>query len=112
MSSCFNPTPPLTLSVVDESHGLRTAESNPNFPSDRIRLLYDLLTASKVQHGLGITPGEGEWVRVKSIAALHDNERDKAWVERWAVADWKTGLLQGLSREDETALSRDVSGVG
>ena len=92
---------------MDESHGLRTAESNPNFPSDRIRLLYDLLTASKLQHGLGITPGEGDWARVKSIAALHDDERDKAWVERWAVADWKTGLLQGLSREDEAALSRD-----
>lgn len=32
-----------------------------------------------------------------------------AWVERWTVADWKTGLLNGLTEQDEVALGRDVS---
>jgi hypothetical protein len=58
-----------------------------------------------LQQGLGITPGHGEWKRVKSIMALHDDEADKRWVERWTGEHWKIGLLSGLSGE----ISVDVS---
>lgn len=77
-------------------------------PATRLRLLYQLLTAPTIQHGLGITPAEGQWKRVKSIVALHDDARDNAWVERWTVGgDWKIGLLRGLSQDDEDMLGRD-----
>lgn len=79
-------------------------------PATRIRLLYDLLTAPGVQDGLGITPGEGDWTRVKSIMALHDEAADNKWVERWSVGgDWQIGLLRGLDAKDEDLLSRNVS---
>lgn len=79
-------------------------------PATRLRVLYDLLTAPPIQNGLGITPGEGQWGRVKSIAALHDETADNAWVERWSVGgDWQVGLLRGLNAKDEDDLSRNVS---
>lgn len=79
-------------------------------PATRIRLLYDLLTAPGVQDGLGITPGEGDWSRVKSIMALHDDHADKEWIQRWSVGgDWQIGLLRGLDAKDEDDLSRHVS---
>ena len=37
--------------------------------------------------------------------ALHDDEADKRWVERWTGGDWKIGLLTGLSGQ----ISIDVS---
>ena len=71
--------------------------------------MYDLLTAPPLQDGLGITPGEGRWSRVKSITALHDEEADKMWVERWTKKDWKVGLLAGLDQNDSTNLGAHVS---
>lgn len=73
-------------------------------------MLHDFLVTPPLQHGLGITPGEAPWERVKSIVALHDDARDDAWVKRWSVGgDWKVGLLQGLGDENSDILSRNVS---
>lgn len=37
-------------------------------------------------------------MRVQSIAALHDEAADKAWVDKWTLGgDWKVGLLTGLN---------------
>ncbi|KAL1408823.1 hypothetical protein Q8F55_005637 [Vanrija albida] len=76
--------------LVDHAHGMLPPKTDGSrWPSTRLRLLYDLLTAPQLQNGLGITPGEGDWERVKGIVALHDDAADNAWVERWATADWK-----------------------
>lgn len=37
--------------------------------------------------------------------ALHDDEADKKWVERWAGQHWKIGVLSGLTGQ----ISVDVS---
>lgn len=65
-----------------------------------------------MQHGLGITPGEGRWKRVKSIAALHDEEADKAWIEKWTLGgDWRVGLLRGLGDKEGSGLGQHVREV-
>ncbi|KLT41542.1 DUF590-domain-containing protein [Cutaneotrichosporon oleaginosum] len=98
-----------TERVIDKAYGMIVPNRvGPVSPATRFRLLYDLLTAPGVQDGLGITPGEGEWSRVKSIMALHDEAADNKWVERWAVGgDWQIGLLRGLDEKDEDLLSRN-----
>lgn len=99
----------LTSSITDEAHGMRVETVyEKSTPAARIRLLYELLTSPKLQHGLGITPGEGQWVRVKSIVALHDDEQDAQWVERWTIGgDWQVGLLKDLKDEDGDILGRN-----
>lgn len=85
----------------DDIHNLPPHQHGiPPDPSTRIRLLHSLLTSPAIQQGLGITPGEGKWSRVKSIAALHDEEANKAWLKQWSMGgDWKVGLLKGLDSE-------------
>jgi anoctamin-10 len=78
-------------------------------PSTRLRLLYNLLVYPVVQHGLGITPGQGKWKRVKGIVALHDEEADKAWVDKWTLGgDWRIGLLKGLGDKEGSGLGEHV----
>jgi anoctamin-10 len=96
--------------LLDQSHnlplhdtGLRTS------PATRLRLLYNLLTAPGLQHGLGITVKSGRWKRVKSIVPLHDEEADKAWVERWTVGgDWQVGFFKGLGDKGSADLGQHV----
>ncbi|KAK9314233.1 calcium-activated chloride channel-domain-containing protein [Lipomyces starkeyi] len=53
--------------------------------AERLRLVHDRLTNSQNDHGLGITPGQSDWVFVKSIFALHDPQFNVAWIERWST---------------------------
>jgi hypothetical protein len=100
----------LTISLLDKAHNLPPRPTHlPFTPSTKLRLLYQLLTAPSIQQGLRITPGEGRWKRVKSIMALHDDEADKRWVERWTGGDWKIGLLTGLSGQISNDVSRIIS---
>ena len=93
---------------MDKAHNLPPHPTQqPPTPSTKLRLLYSLLTAPPIQHGLGITPGDGDWKRVKSIMALHDDEADKRWVERWTGKHWKIGILSGLTGQ----ISIDVGSV-
>jgi hypothetical protein len=87
---------------------MRVDESATITPATRLRLLYELLTSPGVQHGLGITPGEGTWSRVKGVVALHDEDQDEAWVHRWTVGgDWRVGLLTSLGEQDGDMLGRN-----
>lgn len=73
--------------------------------------MHALLTSPTVQYGLGITPGAGKWHRVKSISALHDEEADHAWIQKWTLGgDWQVGLVKGLEEKDGEALGNQVSG--
>ncbi|WVN88537.1 uncharacterized protein L203_103748 [Cryptococcus depauperatus CBS 7841] len=85
---------------LDTLHHLPTLSmAQPPAPATRLRLIYNVLTAPTIQGGLGITPGRGKWARVKSIAALHDEVADKAWVEKWTMGgDWKVGLTKDLAQ--------------
>ena len=63
-----------------------------------------------IQQGLGITPGEGSWKRVKSIVALHDDAADKAWIDKWTTGgDWRIGLLRSLDGKEGDVLGQHVS---
>lgn len=92
----------LTGSILDTAHNLPPHPHDvPPSPATRIRLVYALLTSPEIQHGLGITPGTGRWDRVKSIAPLHDEERDREWIKSWSLGgDWKIGLFKGLQAEN------------
>lgn len=47
---------------------------------------------------------------MKSIAALHDEEADQAWVKRWTFGgDWKVGLLEGIDTRRIDGLGEHVS---
>lgn len=98
------------MRLLDQSHHLPPhSHTFPPDPATRIRLLYALLTSPPIQNGLGITPHEGKWSRVKSIMALHDEEADRAWVDRWTFGgDWQVGLLKGLSDGTGSGLGEHV----
>ena len=47
---------------------------------------------------------------MKSIAALHDEKADKAWVDRWTFGgDWQVGLVRSLSGGAGSGLGQHVS---
>ncbi|KAK9366695.1 calcium-activated chloride channel-domain-containing protein [Lipomyces kononenkoae] len=78
--------------IKDWLFGIRTSapvvqdKLDDNFSTaERLRLVYERLTNSQKDHGLGITPGQGDWVFVKSIFALHDPKFNVAWIERWST---------------------------
>ncbi|WRT63222.1 uncharacterized protein IL334_000125 [Kwoniella shivajii] len=93
--------------LLDQSHNLPPhSHPSPPSPSTRIRLIYNLLTSPGIQDGLGITPNQGKWGRVKSIMALHDDIADKEWVEKWTTGgDWRIGLLKSLDGIEGDGLS-------
>ena len=53
--------------------------------SERLRLVFLMMTAPKHEHGAGITPGFGEWDHVASIFPLHNRDFDRAWLRRWST---------------------------
>lgn len=68
--------------------------------ADQIRVVHDLLRSSQVQGGLGITPGQGDWQRVSSIIALHDEQVNRSWVQSWLGRHWAAGLVRGVDQGD------------
>lgn len=52
-------------------------------PADRIRLIYEFITSTTSDGGLGIVPGSKDWTRVESITALHDQEFNDMWLRSW-----------------------------
>ncbi|APA07337.1 hypothetical protein sscle_02g021070 [Sclerotinia sclerotiorum 1980 UF-70] len=55
-------------------------EVEPVTEAERLRLVYLLITKSKIEGGAGITPKRGEWMVVESIFPLHDHAFNKAWI--------------------------------
>ncbi|KAK7204012.1 calcium-activated chloride channel-domain-containing protein [Myxozyma melibiosi] len=70
--------------------------------AERLRLVHDRLTKPEKENGLGITPGEGDWVYISSIFAPHDPAFDVAWIKRWS----KKYVLD----DDELELIRNTFG--
>ena len=96
--------------LLDEAHNLPPHNHPvPPSPATRIRLLHSLLTSPQIQHGLGITPGAGQWSRVKSVMALHDEAADKAWIAKWMLGgDWRIGVLKDLGDKEASGLGEHV----
>lgn len=66
--------------TVDE-----TIVEEPITDSERLRLVFLILTAPKHENGAAITPKLGKWTCVESIFPLHNKEFDAAWIKRWAT---------------------------
>lgn len=79
----------------------RTEYAQGEIPvGDQIRVFDSLLRAAPIQGGLGITPGEGEWRRVKSIMALHDEKSNREWIQSWLGGHWYVGLTASFGQDD------------
>lgn len=52
-------------------------------PADRLRLIYEFVTSTPNDGGLGVVPGSTEWTRVESVLALHDREFNDMWLRSW-----------------------------
>ncbi|KAK9468010.1 calcium-activated chloride channel-domain-containing protein [Lipomyces arxii] len=97
--------------VRDWLYGVRPTAPSPSEELDsefsvaeRLRLVYARLTLSAKDHGLGITPGQGDWIVVKSIFAPHDPEFNVAWINRWSrrwqLDDAELELIRGSFGEE------------
>lgn len=60
-------------------------ESSNFTPAEKLRLIYNILTAPPREGGIGITPDLGEWLFVNSIFPLHDYALNKEWIRRWST---------------------------
>ncbi|KAI9788014.1 MAG: hypothetical protein M1816_007318 [Peltula sp. TS41687] len=82
--------------IQDWLHGIRHAapdkqtqhslgaEAIPE--SEKLRILYQLITNPTSEGGAGITPKRGEWTCVESIFPLHDHTFNKEWIKKWSSA--------------------------
>jgi len=52
-------------------------------PADRVRLVYEYITSTTSDGGLGIVPGSKEFTRLESIVALHNHEFNDIWMRSW-----------------------------
>jgi anoctamin-10 len=56
----------------------------PLTDSERLRIVYLLITSPTSEGGAGITPRKGEWASVESIFPLHNHSFNKEWLKRWS----------------------------
>ncbi|EJD07576.1 DUF590-domain-containing protein [Fomitiporia mediterranea MF3/22] len=52
-------------------------------PADRLRIVYEFVTSTPHDGGLGVVPGSPQWPRVESVLALHDREFNDLWLRSW-----------------------------
>ena len=51
--------------------------------ADRLRLIYEYVTSTRFDGGLGIVSNSKDWPRVESIMALHDHDFNDTWIRVW-----------------------------
>ncbi|ODQ64214.1 DUF590-domain-containing protein [Nadsonia fulvescens var. elongata DSM 6958] len=52
--------------------------------AERLRLVYNIISATPADSGAGITPGYGVWKFIDSIFPLHNHDLNKKWVKDWS----------------------------
>jgi hypothetical protein len=52
--------------------------------SERLLIVYLLITGPKSEGGAGITPQKGEWKNVESIFPLHNHAFNREWLKHWS----------------------------
>ncbi|RAK76549.1 anoctamin family protein [Aspergillus fijiensis CBS 313.89] len=76
--------------IRDWLYGVRNTEpeqessAEPQSESERLRVIYHMMTVPKEAGGAGITPKHGEWKNVDSIFPLHDEEMNKQCMKDWS----------------------------
>jgi len=81
--------------VRDWIYGVRATEpsedtqaallEDPMTESERLRIIYGLITHPEHEGGAGVTPGKGKWKVVDSVFALHDAKYNREWVKKWST---------------------------
>lgn len=59
---------------------VHTLTEIPLSQSERLRLIYAMMTDQKMDGGANITPQHGDWKYVDAIFPLHDHEKNKRWL--------------------------------
>jgi anoctamin-10 len=80
--------------LQDWLHGVRTSSPDkdltralldePITESERLRLVYLMITKPENDGGAGITPGHGQWKYVESAFPLHNHEFNRTWLQKWS----------------------------
>ncbi|KAK8212590.1 calcium-activated chloride channel-domain-containing protein [Phyllosticta capitalensis] len=81
--------------VKDWIHGIRASEppretrqaleADPLSESERLRIIYQLITNPEDEGGAGITPKEGDWKNVEAMFPLHDHKYNHEWIKKWST---------------------------
>ncbi|PYH87712.1 DUF590-domain-containing protein [Aspergillus ellipticus CBS 707.79] len=66
----------------DEPESESSAE--PQSESERLRIIYHMITVPKEAGGAGITPKHGEWKNVDAIFPLHDEDMNRQCIKDWS----------------------------
>lgn len=80
--------------IKDWMHGIRSSappketlqslDDEPLVESERLRIIYQLITQPNSEGGAGITPKENGWKEVEAIFPLHNHAYNKDWIKKWA----------------------------
>ncbi|OJJ77050.1 hypothetical protein ASPBRDRAFT_190388 [Aspergillus brasiliensis CBS 101740] len=76
--------------IRDWLYGVRNTEpesessAEPQSESERLRVIYHMITVPKEAGGAGITPKHGEWKCVDAIFPLHDEAMNKQCMKDWS----------------------------
>jgi len=86
--------------IRDWLHGVRqiqpikeavgTLTEAPLSEAERLRIIYEMITAQHMDGGASITPKYGEWENVEAIFPLHNHERNKKWLAEWSKKSFLT----------------------
>ncbi|KAI9786237.1 MAG: hypothetical protein M1839_007648 [Geoglossum umbratile] len=72
------------LLAAPEKESGKMLASEPLTDSERLRIVYLLITSPTSEGGAGITPRKGEWANVESIFPLHNRSFNKEWLRQWS----------------------------
>ncbi|KAI9372336.1 calcium-activated chloride channel-domain-containing protein [Aspergillus egyptiacus] len=76
--------------IRDWLHGVRSNEpedessAEPHTESERLRVIYHMITLPRDAGGAGISPKHGEWENVVAVFPLHDEEKNKEYLTNWS----------------------------
>ena len=93
----FSPIDLPPTSIRDWLYGVRHDEpesetsAEPQTESERLRVIYHMITVPKEAGGAGISPKHGEWENVLGIFPLHDVDTNNDCMRDWSK---KTFLSQ------------------
>ncbi|KAL4890562.1 calcium-activated chloride channel-domain-containing protein [Aspergillus ambiguus] len=82
--------------IRDWLYGVRNTEpepeasAEPQTESERLRVIYHMITVPREAGGAGIVPRSGEWENVVSIFPLHDQETNSQCIRDWSQKTFLT----------------------
>ncbi|KAL5513194.1 hypothetical protein ACEPAH_3592 [Sanghuangporus vaninii] len=85
----------LPVSELLTKDKISVADPSTLSPADRLRIVYEFVTSTRHDGGLGIVPGSPQWPRVEDVLALHDHEFNDMWLRSWTRRQVGFGIGRG-----------------